>query len=68
MSDQHIRILTAQARHSQCELDAHDAARSTQTPNSSAVGESSKDVPGETRASLAAARGDAAELRCADEL
>jgi hypothetical protein len=68
MSDQHIRILTAQARHSQRQLDAHDAADEQPGPESFAAGESSRDVPGGREQVLRLLASDAAELRYADEL
>jgi hypothetical protein len=56
MSDQHIRILAAQARHSQRELDAHDAAGEHPDPGFVRRRRELEGRAERTRASLAAAR------------
>ena len=68
MSDQHIRILTAQAGYGQRQLDAHDAA--DEQPGPASV-RRRRELAGRAREREQVLRllaSDTAELRCADEL
>ncbi len=56
MTDPHLRILTAAARHSQSKLDAHDLARDPADVGSTARRRDLSERLQRTRAQLAAAR------------